>query len=108
MTLCQVCHSPAVERICRRCLVVRLFECVLAEPCDQRAADQPTAESLAAGDEARPYLPGHETLSRIGAGGMGVVWCVRDLHRPRSGLERALRQGRPRRRPRQALKGGAP
>jgi hypothetical protein len=34
---------------------------------------------LAAGDEARPYLPGHETLSRIDAGGMGVVWCVRDL-----------------------------
>jgi hypothetical protein len=68
-----------VERICRRCLVVRLFECVLAEPCDQRTADKPTAEYLAAGDEAPPGLPGHETLSRIGAGGMGVVWCVRDL-----------------------------
>jgi hypothetical protein len=79
MTLCQVCQSPAEERICRRCLVVRLFDLVLEEPSDQHTADESTAEWLPAGDQAAPNLFGHETLSRIGEGGMGVVWCVRDL-----------------------------
>ncbi len=31
------------------------------------------------GEEAPPGLPGYETLGRQGAGGMGVVWRVRDL-----------------------------
>jgi hypothetical protein len=31
------------------------------------------------GDEAPPDLPGYDTLTRIDAGGMGVVWLVRDL-----------------------------
>jgi tetratricopeptide (TPR) repeat protein len=30
-------------------------------------------------DDAPPELPGYEPLGRIGAGGMGVVWRVRDL-----------------------------
>jgi tetratricopeptide (TPR) repeat protein len=68
-----------MERICRRCLVVRLFDFVLEEPCDQSTADQPTPDYLGAGNEAPPNMPGHETLSRIGVGGMGTVWCVREL-----------------------------
>jgi serine/threonine protein kinase len=68
-----------MDGFCQRCLVVRLMEGVLREVSDQRTADQPTAEYMAAGDESSPNLPGHETLSRIDAGGMGVVWRVRDL-----------------------------
>ena len=30
-------------------------------------------------DKEPPDLPGYEALGRIGAGGMGVVWRVRDL-----------------------------
>lgn len=30
-------------------------------------------------DEEPPQLPGHESVGRIDAGGMGVIWRVRDL-----------------------------
>jgi serine/threonine-protein kinase len=38
----------------------------------------------AADEEAPPELPGYEPLGRIDAGGMGVVWRVRDLEFGRS------------------------
>ncbi|HKB39027.1 MAG TPA: protein kinase, partial [Gemmataceae bacterium] len=57
-----------------------MFECVLEEqPPDRPTTDRSTAEYVAAGEEAPPNLPDHETLSRIDEGGMGVVWRVFDL-----------------------------
>jgi serine/threonine-protein kinase len=58
--------------------------------CDREAVTQAFLESPlfpggvyampgSPGDEAPPDLPGYETLTRIGAGGKGVVWLVRDL-----------------------------
>jgi serine/threonine-protein kinase len=46
----------------------------------------PTPEPPAGGadDEVPPNLPGYEPLGRIDAGGMGVVWRVRDLQFGRS------------------------
>jgi hypothetical protein len=43
-----------------------------------------TKPEARAADEEPPGLPGHALVSRIDAGGMGVVWRVRDLefHRP--------------------------
>jgi serine/threonine-protein kinase len=37
------------------------------------------AELACSGDEEPPHLPDYATLERIDAGGMGVVWRVRDL-----------------------------
>jgi hypothetical protein len=54
-----------VDGLCRRCEVVRLFECVLDQP---------------------PFMVGdYEPLKEIGRGGMGVVWRCRD-----HGLRREL------------------
>src|SRR4051794_9365970 len=47
-----------------------LPDTVAGRPSEPRAAD---------GGEAPPELPGYEPLGRIDAGGMGVVWRVRDL-----------------------------
>src|SRR5262249_54034104 len=41
--------------------------------------DPATKPEPAAADEAPPGLPGHALVSRIDAGGMGVVWRLRDL-----------------------------
>jgi hypothetical protein len=76
---CPDCQALTGGELCRRCFVVRLFECVLEEPPDQRTVDRPTAEYVPAGDEAPPDLPDLVPLSPIDEGGMGVVWRVRDL-----------------------------
>jgi tetratricopeptide (TPR) repeat protein len=72
-----------VDGLCQRCLVVRLFECVLEEPSEERAADQPAADGAAAyapaGDEAPPNLTGYKILRLLDMGGMASVWLVRDL-----------------------------
>jgi hypothetical protein len=66
---------------CQRALqrLVGSMPCAVALPASHRTSD-----------EEPPTPPGHEPEGRIGAGGMGVVWRVRDLRFPPVGSRRAL------------------
>src|SRR5262245_35849934 len=57
----------------------RLLQRLVGSMPDTVVGPLPEAPAKAADDEAPPELPGYEPLGRIDAGGMGVVWRVRDL-----------------------------
>ncbi len=65
---------PGCQRVLQR-LVGSIPDTVIGPVPELRAG---------AGDEAPPELPGYEPLGKIDAGGMGVVWRVRDLQFGRS------------------------